>query len=81
MTGAFATDATVVTTSGSATLRFDPGASVRINASSVSGSIRTNGPGMPVGRTDARSQSVTLGAGAAVVQVRTTSGSIALVTF
>jgi hypothetical protein len=81
LAGAFATDATVLTTSGGATLRFQPGASVRIDASSESGSIRTNGPGMPVGRTDAHSQSVTLGTGAAVVQVRTTSGSVALVAF
>ena len=75
--GRFGADATVATTSGDVTLRLEPGTSVRIEASSLSGTVRISGPGMPTTR-DSRSQSVTLGSGAALIQVRTTSGSIAL---
>jgi DUF4097 and DUF4098 domain-containing protein YvlB len=70
-------DATVVTTSGDVSIRPDPGASVRIDASSFSGTVRTSGPAVPTGQ-EARSQVVTLGSGTALIQVRTTSGSISL---
>jgi hypothetical protein len=70
-------DATVVTTSGDVSIRPDPDASVRLDASSFSGTVRTSGPSVPTSR-EARSQVVTLGAGTVLIQVRTTSGSISL---
>jgi hypothetical protein len=75
--GTFTGDATVATTSGDVTLRLDPGTSARLDASSLSGTVRTSGAGMPATR-EARSQLVTLGSGSALIQVRTTSGSISL---
>jgi hypothetical protein len=75
--GTFSGDATVVTTSGDVMLRFEPATSARIDASSLSGTVRTSGPGLPATR-EARSQLVTLGSGTALLQVRTTSGSISL---
>ncbi len=75
--GTFSGDATVVTTSGDVMLRFEPATSARIDASSLSGTVRTSGPGLPATR-EARSQLVTLGSGTALIYVRTTSGSISL---
>ena len=80
LAGTFASDATVVTTSGEVTLRFGPGASVRIDAWTESGNIRTSGAGIPGARPDAHTHVATLGSGAALVQMRTTSGSIVLTT-
>jgi hypothetical protein len=78
LAGTFTGDATVVTTSGDVTLRFEPGTSARIDASTISGMVRSSGPGMPSAVRDGRSRSVVLGSGAVPIQVRTTSGSITL---
>jgi Toastrack DUF4097 len=72
LAGAFVADARVVTTSGAIRLQFEPGASVRIDASTMSGGISANGPGMQRPEIDARSRTLTLGSGAAQLQVRTT---------
>jgi DUF4097 and DUF4098 domain-containing protein YvlB len=79
LAGAFAADAAVATTSGGVTLRFERGASVRIDATTVSGDISARGPGLPSSAGAVRTRSLTVGSGAAHLNVRTTSGDITLI--
>jgi hypothetical protein len=77
LSGAFSADAAINSISGGVTLQFEPGASVRVDAGSMSGGISSVGPGMPR-TTSARDGTFTLGSGTAQIQVRTTSGGITL---
>ena len=79
LAGAFAADSTVGTTSGGVSVRFEPGASVRIDATTLSGDINARGPGLPSSAGAVRTRTLTLGSGAAHMNVRTTSGDITLI--
>jgi hypothetical protein len=71
-------DLRATSTSGGIFIRFPPGASAQINATTMSGGIRTNGLPATPQRPDARTFSTTLGSGSSHVEVRTTSGGIML---
>lgn len=76
--GEFASDALVASTSGGVTLRFAPDASVRIDASSLSGDIDVSGlPGIGAQAT-AHRLTGNVGGGAHAVSIHTTSGGIRL---
>lgn len=78
LSGDFATDALVASTSGSVVLRFTPAASVHIDATSLSGDINAAGLGL-IGQTSGpHSLSGTLANGGPTVSVQTTSSGIRL---
>jgi DUF4097 and DUF4098 domain-containing protein YvlB len=78
VSGNFGTDAQVGSVSGEVTLRFTPAASVRIEASSLSGDISTAGFGFAGQVSGGHALSGNVGTGATTVTVRTTSGAIRL---
>jgi hypothetical protein len=78
LTGAFATNAQIVTVSGAVVLRFTPAAAVRIDASTLSGDVNASELDLNGRVGGARSLSGNLGSAFSTVTVRTTSGGIHL---
>jgi len=78
LTGDFATDAQIGTVSGSIMLRFTPAASVRIDATSLSGDVSAADLGLAGQLTSPHALSGTIASGRQMVSIHTTSGSIRL---
>lgn len=78
--GVFAGDATIKSTSGSVTVGFAPGSTARIAATTSSGAIRDNDISLAGRDKGTRSLSGTLGDGAGLLTIATSSGSITLTT-
>lgn len=76
--GTFAADARITTTSGDVELRFAPASSVRLDVATTSGELALRGLALTDQRQERRSLSGTLGAGAGLLTVRTTSGDVTL---
>jgi hypothetical protein len=79
LTGDFASNAQIGSTSGSVTLGFTPNASVHIDAASLSGDVRVTGLRLMNQSTVPHGLSGDLGNGGPMVSVRTTSGGIRLI--
>ena len=78
LTGDFATNAEIGSTSGSIMLRFTPAASVRIDATSLSGDVSAADLGLTGQVTGPHALSGSIGNSGPTVSIYTTSGSIRL---
>jgi hypothetical protein len=74
----FADAATISSTSGDVTLRFDPASAVTLDVTTVSGDIQPRLPGLTIASQERRGLSGTLGTGQARLEVRTVSGDVTL---
>jgi len=79
LTGDFASNAQIGSTSGSVMLGFTPNASVHIDAASLSGDVHATGLRLMNQSTGPHGVSGDLGNGGPTISVRTTSGSIGLI--